>query len=239
MALDGLRQRQGKQVMHVARAGPQTPKCRGAQLVGGILRARLDDTVAGLDVMQQEVAVGVNDLVPQRPGDGESAAVDHRARRCRRNGRDVTRRAAGFLEQSLAGARLGCRLQHRIARRHFGAADELRKVIDVSQAKAVGLVLRIGGDLADHRRVLRPQAVRDAHLVQVSIPDEREQAAVLIFPAKAADARLARRLEDRHLDGFTSNPARAGQRLSSGYGAKGGVVDRLHEAISQSVECCP
>src|ERR1700688_1063446 len=117
--------------------------------------------------------------------------------------------AADLAEYMLPGKRCrGCR-QGRIARRNFRAADELRKVIDVAQPQLVRNIFRVRRDLPYARLVLRPQSVRDSHFVQVGVSDEREQAAVLVFPAKAADAGLTRRLQNGNLDGFAMNPAAA------------------------------
>src|SRR5882757_11271001 len=60
---DGVLQGQRSQVMHESGTHPQAPKRLGAQLVRGILRSRLYDAVARLDVMQQEITVRVNDFV--------------------------------------------------------------------------------------------------------------------------------------------------------------------------------
>ena len=44
--------------MHKARPHAQAPQWRRAEFVRGILRPGLDNAVAGLEVMQQEIAVG-------------------------------------------------------------------------------------------------------------------------------------------------------------------------------------
>ena len=73
-------------VMHKTWPHAQSPKGRRAQFVSGILRPGLDDAVAGLDVMQQKVAKGMDDLVAERRWYREGASIDQRARR---RGRDV------------------------------------------------------------------------------------------------------------------------------------------------------
>jgi hypothetical protein len=50
--------------MHVPRVHAQSPQRHGTQFVGGVLRGILDDAVAGLDVVEQEVAVRMDDLIP-------------------------------------------------------------------------------------------------------------------------------------------------------------------------------
>src|ERR1700675_1111896 len=105
----------------------------------------------------------------------------------------------------LAGKRGGGCRQSRIARRDFRAADELCKVIDVGQSELIRNIFRVRRDLSYGRLVPWSQPVGDSHFVQVGIPNEREQAAVLVFPAEAADAGLPRRLQDGNLDGFAVN----------------------------------
>src|SRR5580704_1159505 len=113
--------------------------------------------------------------------------------------------AADLTEQMFPGKRGGGGRQGRIARRDFGAADELRKVIDVGQPELIRNVFRVRRNLSDGRLVLWSQPVGDSHFVQIGVPDEREQTAVLVFPAEPTDASLARRLQHGNLDGFAVN----------------------------------
>src|SRR5438874_6871034 len=103
--------------MHKARPSAQPPKWSRAELVRSILRPGLDDAVAGPDVVQQKIAVGMDDLVAERCRHGESSAIDHSARRRRRDGLDMTDIATDPLEQRLPGlgTRTGCQIG--IARR--------------------------------------------------------------------------------------------------------------------------
>src|ERR1700731_4603774 len=89
--------------MHKARPRAQPPKWSRAELVRSILRPGLDDAVAGPDVVQQKIAVGMDDLVAERCRHGESSAIDHGARWRRVYGLDVTEIAADPLEQRLTG----------------------------------------------------------------------------------------------------------------------------------------
>src|SRR6202035_1178211 len=74
VALDGILQRQRLEVVHESGAHAQAPKRRRAQLIRCILRPRLHDSITCFDVMQEEVAVWMNDLVAQRLGyDARSA----------------------------------------------------------------------------------------------------------------------------------------------------------------------
>src|ERR1044071_366826 len=68
VALDGLRQGEGEPVVHEPVARAQAPERRGAYLVRrrGVLRRVEDgDAVARPDVVQEEVAVGVDDLIAE------------------------------------------------------------------------------------------------------------------------------------------------------------------------------
>ena len=59
---------------------------------------------------------------------------------------------------------------------------------------------------------------------------------MLVFPAETPDTRLACCLQNRHLDGFAVDPARADFGLACGDCQQRAVVDRFDESISQSVE---
>jgi len=130
--------------------------------------------------------------------------------------------------------------ERHIAGWHFRAADEPGKMIDVGKAEVLWNILRISGNFAHRRGVLRAQPVRDTHFDQISVADEREQAAVLILPSnKASDARLPGRVQDRHKDRFAMDSSVTDAGLVVGNGLERGIVDRLYESIAQSVERCP
>src|SRR6266853_403484 len=95
------------------------------------------------DVMQQEVAVWMNDLVAQRLGYDERSAINDRSGTGRGDGGNMAGAAAGAVEQapSSNSGRGAC--EDCIARRHLRAADELRKMIDIGKAEIVRNVLRI------------------------------------------------------------------------------------------------
>src|ERR1700758_1723705 len=93
--------------MHKTRPHAQPPRGRRPQFVSGILRPGLDDAVAGLDVMQQKVAKGMDDLVAERHWYREGAAIDHRAWRRGRDGLNMTDIAADPLEQCLTDLSIG------------------------------------------------------------------------------------------------------------------------------------
>src|ERR1700724_4521771 len=102
-----------------------------------ILGPTLDNAIPGSDVMQQIVAKGMNDLVPQRLGNSKHAAVDHRPRRRRPYGfhmANITAEPAEDLS-TLQGRRCCC--QRRISRWNHRAPDELRKMVDIRQAQLI------------------------------------------------------------------------------------------------------
>src|SRR5437899_10013493 len=101
---------EGQQIMHQPALEAQSPQRRSAQLVGRALAAVLHNSVAGSYVMQQEVAVGMDGLVPQSCGNSKGAAIDHGPGRSRRDGCNVTDVATNGIEQLRAslGIRCGC-----------------------------------------------------------------------------------------------------------------------------------
>jgi hypothetical protein len=133
VSVDGIFESQRFEVVHVARPHAQTPERSGAQFVCSVLRGILYDTITRSHVMEQEVAEGMNDLVPQSFGNGKLSAVDDRPRGSGGDGWDVAGTALDLLEESFPSLSSCGRSEGRIARRHFGSANELRKVVDVSQ----------------------------------------------------------------------------------------------------------
>jgi len=118
MAQDGIEKRYGIAVVHETRVQADAPKRGGADFIGGVvvfgdgeaspgdrvhvlavvLQHSSDDAVAGADIVEQKVAVGMKLLFPERRWDGEGAAVDLRAGRSSRERLDVTNIAADLFE---------------------------------------------------------------------------------------------------------------------------------------------
>src|SRR3984885_8694583 len=71
VAFDRILQCQRSEIVHVPWPHPQSPQCGRAQFVGGVRRGSLHNPVSGLDVVQQEVAVRMDDLVAARLGTDE------------------------------------------------------------------------------------------------------------------------------------------------------------------------
>ena len=170
--IDGVFEGQRFEVVHVAWSHAQTPQCGSAHFVCGVLRGILYDTITCSHVMQQEVAEWMNDFIPQGVGHGEGSTIYYCSRGSGGDRFDVAGIATDLLEESLAGLS-GCgRCEGRIARRHFGSANELRKVVDVGQAEIVGRILGIGSNFADRSGVVGPQTVGNTHFVQIGVADK-------------------------------------------------------------------
>src|ERR1700749_2991947 len=232
-------------VVHELVVRPKTPERRGANHVLRGLAAVLDEAVARADVVEQEVAERVNDLIRERGGNDERAAVDdrafgrgrHRARVADRTTERVEERRAGVcrvvLNQSVVAGR-GAERTHE-ARKRLYVLLAVFAAVD-ARVTGAGLVVRHrveGRDGAAERRVLtQVEAVRDAHLVQVRVGREREKARVLVLVAEAAEARLVRRFEHVHLNGRAAH----GCGLRGAYRDQGQVADGLDEAVAEEVE---
>src|SRR5579859_843154 len=109
----------------------QAPERYGAKFVGSVRWSGLHDAVAGPNVMQQEVTIGVNDLVAQSRGNRVGSAIDHRSRRCSYHRGHMTYAAPDVLKKLGADLRILGLCQRHVARRRHGPSDELREMIDV------------------------------------------------------------------------------------------------------------
>src|SRR5258708_39891264 len=144
--------------------------------------------------------------------------------------------AAQMLKEVLAMLRRACGGQRGVAGRDGCGADELSKMIDIGEAQCVRNIFRIGCRFADGSHILGAKAAGDAHLVQVGIARKRQQASVLILPAKAPHAGLSRRLEDGCIYDFAVNLSFAQARLVCGDCNQRLIVDGFHEAVAEWVE---
>src|SRR5216684_163145 len=114
MAQDGVEKRYGFAVVHETRVQADAPERGGADFIGGVVvfgggevspgglvhllavvfRHGRNDAVAGADIVEEEVTVGMKLLFRERGRDGEGAAVDFCAGRGGGEGLDVTNIAA-------------------------------------------------------------------------------------------------------------------------------------------------
>ena len=204
-----------------------------------MLLRRHDDPVAGPDVVEEEVAEGVERALAQFGGDGEQAAVDLRARRRGRERARVAARAADAVEEPRTPPRRGGARQHRVPRRRLGRADEAGEVIDVVEPIRARLAVGLGGVVAEVRDLVREQAARDPHLVEVGVPRERQQARVLILPAEAPDPGLPRGLDDRDDEGLSVDAAVSLPLLPAREVEQRLVGHALDEPVAQEIERDP
>ena len=128
------------------------PKRGGAQLVGGV-------SCGGFCTIPSPVPTSCSkkslkgwsrSCSLEASGHAELCAVDDRSRGSGGDGFDVAGIAAELLEESLPGLSGCASSEGGIARRDFGAADELRKVVDVRPSRrSSGTSSRIRRDLAE------------------------------------------------------------------------------------------
>src|SRR5260370_5907958 len=92
--------------------------------------------------MQQKVAEGMDDLIPQSVRNNKHAAIDNRPCRSCGNGLDMANTATDPTEKFSASYGCGCRGKRGVAGWNHLAAYELSKVVDVSQAKVIRQIFR-------------------------------------------------------------------------------------------------
>ena len=98
MPLDRFRYVDGQAVMHESVASPNTPERRGLYLVCSALTSILDDAVPSADVVECEIAEGMNYFVTQSCRYGESATVDRSSGNSSRKSTSVATGAADLIE---------------------------------------------------------------------------------------------------------------------------------------------
>ena len=179
-------------VVHEPAARAQAPERGRPDLVPRRRASVLDDAVTGADVVQQEVAERVDDLVAERVGDPQRAAVDPRPRRRGDDGPRVARRAADGVEDLAARpARSGS--PHGAASTGGALVDRMNSAnSSTSTPSSSEPGNRIGHDGAVGRVLVRLQRAGDAHLVDVGVRGERDQARLLVLVAEASDAGRSR-----------------------------------------------
>src|SRR5712671_3932934 len=89
-------------VVHELRSRSKSPQRHCANFVLRIGRTVLHDSIARADVMQQEIAEGMELLASDRSRKNVGSTVNGSARRRGRHGLDVTVRAADLLEDRLS-----------------------------------------------------------------------------------------------------------------------------------------
>ena len=123
--------------------------------------------------MEQEIAEGMNDLVPQRFWNSKGSTVDNRSRRSSDHRGHVANVALGFRKYRFP--RLDFRLpQNRgVTRRHHSSANELREMVDCEQAGLIFRIFGIRSSLADCGCVYGLQPVATADFIEIRICGKR------------------------------------------------------------------
>lgn len=189
MTADGVRKSERGAVVHEARTESNAPERGGANFVGGVIELvrgealpsalgvslaivlghGLDDTVAGADVVEEKVTVGMESFSAEGIGNGEIAAVNGRARGSGGERGNVAGGAANFFKErfTLLGAgRLGKRC---VASRGFQGAHEASEMIDVGKAVSARLVIGLRGGVTKAGDFVRLKAAGDAHFVEIGV----------------------------------------------------------------------
>src|SRR5262249_14376227 len=175
-------------VVHQPVARPKSPKRRGPNLArrpcefgAGLNRY----AVTGADIVQQEIAVGMDGSVGQSVRNGERATVNRRARGRRDNGSDVTNIAAYLVKFLFTEVRI--RRDQPTWRRLCGShkVGECLNVCAIVFRFWHGVIDCAKSDELALRRIFnRKERTRDAHFVEISVTGKRYQTAVLTFPSK-------------------------------------------------------
>src|SRR2546430_2462794 len=94
---------------------------------------------------------------------------------CRSGGQclDMASRTADFIEKTEALLCSHAVGQLRVTRGRFRRANEAGEAIDIGKTVGPGLVLRLGGTVAEIGYLTGLQAIGDAHLVEVRVASER------------------------------------------------------------------
>src|SRR5260370_5216440 len=104
----------------------------------------VDDASPGAVVVKQKVTVGMKVFAPERFGNREFPAIDHRARGCGSQRGDMADVAADLGEQCFARLGRGGATLLSVARRSFGGAYETCEAIDIREAICTGSIVWFG-----------------------------------------------------------------------------------------------
>src|SRR6516162_9964642 len=170
-------------------------------------------------------------FVSQGGGNGESAAVQLRARRGGGERLDMTLLAAHFCEQRGALLRVTGRGKLGVACGGFAGTDETGETIDVGEAVGPGLVIGFPGRVAKTGDFIGLQPAGNAHFVEVRVGGKGQQARLLVLPSEAPDAGLAGRFNDRNVEDLAANLVVAFVALLFRKVHKSLSGDRLHTSI--------
>src|SRR5437764_12626773 len=117
----------------------------------------------------------------------------------------MARCTTNLVKQFGAVLRGGGRGKLRVSSGSLSSADEARKAIDVGKSVGPQLVVWLRRGIAEIGHLVRLETAGDAHLIEVSVGRKRQQAGLLVFPAKSAYARLSRSFQDGHIQDLPAN----------------------------------
>src|SRR5262249_24091715 len=123
----------------------------------------------------------------------------------------------------------------RVARDHQGGAHEAGKVVNVLETVGVKWVFGISYRVANAGGIGRLQPAGYPLLVHVSIGSEREQAGLLVLPAKPSSAHQAVGFRHRHLDELPRDPTSRLVELLNREISKYVAVNGFYETVTQRV----
>jgi len=198
-----------------------------------VLRIRLHDSVPGADIVQEEIAVGMESDRAESRWDDERASIDPRPRGRSFQRSDMAGSTADLIEELRTPLCRSCGCQLLVSRRRFQCPHEPGQSIDIEQSVRTLSVVGLGYSVAQPGDLVRLQRIGDADLIQIGIADERQQAGVLILPAETPDTHLSRRLCDRYLNDLATDPSARGFALLLREIDKSLIRDRLDECITE------
>ncbi len=155
----------------------------------------LGDAVSGAHIVQQEVAIGMDDRTAQELRDFVRTAVDARSWRQSLVGWDVANCAADLSEEHFSGVGGGACGEVGVAGWRACVADFIYQAFQFGLVRLGVRRVEGGGDVAGRvRRIFfRVKAIAHAEFVAQRVGAGGHQAAVLTLPAEAAYLQFGRR----------------------------------------------
>src|SRR3954465_5019073 len=130
MTQDRVIARERNSVVHQAITRAQSPQRRSAEFVRRFWRTVLHDAIACPHIMEQEVAVRMNYLVPQCSSNRELTTMYHRSRGRFGDRTGVAHRTTDLPEQFRSRLRISCCRRDSINGRSLGSAHEIGELVD-------------------------------------------------------------------------------------------------------------
>lgn len=138
-----------------------------------VLARGLQDSVAGADVVHEEISVGMQGDGSKRGRNCVRATIDFGSGGSSGERFDVASRATDLVEKRQAFLCRCAAVELRVARGRFAGANEAREVIDIGKSIGPGRVVRLRDGVAEVGDLVRLQAIGDAHFIEVGVAGER------------------------------------------------------------------